>query len=605
MTTATKRSRKKQHKPDRKRPATSAAGALARAVFSENGESDRAFPEWQQHLRRRKQPRSLSELAKCTRSPLLWCLPSEVAGSDALPAIETLAQLSAPESKKQHQRLLQTAAEYVGGWLDHVHTREPSGAFALEGVALAHALPALAAVVEGPNWKRAVAALVDLSRESTLSSAEDPWTTQLFGGELPLSLAYQLPELPVCADLGRAAVKFLSESVDQLLDGMGVPEAPHLKWLRPLLACWIRCVLLVDRCPDLKLKKGAREQLDWMIRQSLRLCRADGQQAFSPPSRAEPGRFSDVVRAALRWSGDATDKALAKLVLEGTDVPERRLPEDPAYHSEWAAIGVLQPEWSPLEPRLVTTFANTENRIEFSTGKQILFSGDWLPQVTINGRTPEFKSEWDVLCWFSDDDVDFLEIEIELSGGWTLQRQFLLARQDYFLYAADALAGPKAADLTYRLEAPGWGDVAYHPEEETQDGMLVGRRPLALVMPLALPEWRTDTRFGKLRPAGANLELTVAHRGRAMYAPLFVDVHRRRMRKAATWRQLTVAEERQIVPRDVATGYRVQVGPEQWLFYRSLRSPANRSVLGQNLSSEFLCGRVLADGDVESLVEIE
>ena len=76
------------------------------------------------------------------------------------------------------------------------------------------------------------------------------------------------------------------------------------------------------------------------------------------------------------------------------------------------------------------------------------------------------------------------------------------------------------------------------------------------------------------------------------------------MRTTATWRQLTVAEDLEIIPRDQAVGYRVQVGIEQWLFYRSLVPTTCRSLLGQHLGCEFLCARFLHDGTAEPLVEI-
>ena len=90
-----------------------------------------------------------------------------------------------------------------------------------------------------------------------------------------------------------------------------------------------------------------------------------------------------------------------------------------------------------------------------------------------------------------------------------------------------------------------------------------------------------------------------------MFAPLFVDLSRKRLDKPLTWRQLTVGQLREIVPADVAVGYRVQVGKTQWLMYRSLAPAAIRTVLGQNLMHEFLVGRFHADGHVETLLEIE
>jgi hypothetical protein len=55
----------------------------------------------------------------------------------------------------------------------------------------------------------------------------------------------------------------------------------------------------------------------------------------------------------------------------------------------------------------------------------------------------------------------------------------------------------------------------------------------------------------------------------------------------------------------LAVGYRVQVGGQQWLFYRSLGPRGNRTLLGHNLVTEFLAARFNRDGVAESLLEIE
>jgi hypothetical protein len=72
-----------------------------------------------------------------------------------------------------------------------------------------------------------------------------------------------------------------------------------------------------------------------------------------------------------------------------------------------------------------------------------------------------------------------------------------------------------------------------------------------------------------------------------------------------TWRRLTVAENREVMPADQAAGYRVQVGDDQWIVYRSLDGPANRTLLGQNLVSEFYLARFLEDGSVEKILELQ
>jgi hypothetical protein len=43
---------------------------------------------------------------------------------------------------------------------------------------------------------------------------------------------------------------------------------------------------------------------------------------------------------------------------------------------------------------------------------------------------------------------------------------------------------------------------------------------------------------------------------------------------------------------------------DQWLFYRSLTRPANRTLLGQNLSNEFFAARFDRDGEAEELIGV-
>ena len=99
--------------------------------------------------------------------------------------------------------------------------------------------------------------------------------------------------------------------------------------------------------------------------------------------------------------------------------------------------------------------------------------------------------------------------------------------------------------------------------------------------------------------------LTQESNAAALYCPLLLDLKPRRSKHNRTWRQLTVAESLEIVPRDLAVGFRAQSGRDQWLFYRSLGRPGNRSVLGYNVAGEFAAGRFLANGKMKPWIEIE
>jgi hypothetical protein len=125
-----------------------------------------------------------------------------------------------------------------------------------------------------------------------------------------------------------------------------------------------------------------------------------------------------------------------------------------------------------------------------------------------------------------------------------------------------------------------------------------------------LPEWRLDQKFGELTRAPNSdrqaLQWDYQTSGQNLASPLFIDLQRGRLTKQCTWRQLTVAQSLEIQPAEVAVGYRVQCAKKQWLIYQSLAPKANRTLLGHNLSTEFLVGRFLAElGEVEELLEIE
>jgi hypothetical protein len=135
---------------------------------------------------------------------------------------------------------------------------------------------------------------------------------------------------------------------------------------------------------------------------------------------------------------------------------------------------------------------------------------------------------------------------------------------------------------------------------------LIALEPRAQLLPLALAEWKAERGTGALQTIDRSLELRQSGIGPCLFAPLLVDFKTKRFDKPLTWRQLTVADQRQIVSPGEAVGYRIQIGNRQWLVYRSLRDLRNRSVLGQNVNREFLLARFDGkSGDAETLLEVE
>jgi hypothetical protein len=245
--------------------------------------------------------------------------------------------------------------------------------------------------------------------------------------------------------------------------------------------------------------------------------------------------------------------------------------------------------------------------MELEANERVLWSGNWDFEVRRDGTPLKPISEWVEVCWISDDSGDYLELEVDLEKDVRLQRAVFLAKEDRFVYLADTILDDSAVESTwdYRGLIPTLDRTIFEPARESNEGFLKHDRPAALVLPLALCEWRDDPgRPGFLRDTPQGLAFGRTVRGTSIVVPLFFDLEVKRMHKPFTWRHLTVAESLEIQPEDRALGWRVRVGDEQWLIYRSISNSGNRTVLGHNSSSEFLIARFDETGEVEPLVEI-
>jgi hypothetical protein len=262
--------------------------------------------------------------------------------------------------------------------------------------------------------------------------------------------------------------------------------------------------------------------------------------------------------------------------------------------------------------RVLFDFTLPLHRLEIAAGDRLVVDGEWDFQATVDGAAVAPESPWTVSCHESDDDATFLEVTAPLPGGLQAERVVVLLPAAGVVLLADAVtdAGARlAADrrpqhllLRSRLTTAGGGAL---PEDETREVILQAGRRHWRLLPLALPEWRCAPAPGTLECAGDVVEQRVEAHGGRVVAPLWIDADPRRVRRPLTWRQLTVADSRRNLGRHEAVGFRVQVGQEQWLVYRALDTPRNRTVLGCNVACEFLIGRIKASGEVARTLEIE
>lgn len=551
----------------------------------------------------RRRPLTLSRLFPDSRvHPLAW-VGEPLKPATPADGLGPLLQIKRFPRAKDSQDWL----EMTRRWLESIAEPNHGALQAMECLAWAHALPRLATRLPRDAWRDLFASLWHLAEDASrvsLSTSEQPdavVSQQQLAGELPLTLAYWFPRSEACRALAAAACAVLSEGLLELLDGEGLPHARYAANWRALLACWTRCIALDRRLPGSGLTKDARLQFEWLVRQTMRWRRADGSLMLDDMTR--PSLPTDeLLAAALTQGGDRIDRELWKCS-RGRMKPARSryLLPLPGEHSEWGELAVLRSSWSRNASYLAATFTGGRLRTELGSGRALFWSGLEMPAIRVNDQLLAADSEWHELCWSSDDDMDYLELELELQDGWLVQRQMLLVRDDRVLLTADAVVGPQSGKIDYQRQLPLLDETHLVTEPETVEVHLRRKHRQCCAMPLALCEWRGQTHSGRFDDG----KLHQWTAGRTLYAPLWIDLDPKRRRRPRTWRQLTVGFRLRPVARDAAVAYRVQIGDQQWVVYRSLAAPEPRTFLGQHVSSEFVVGRFTEDGEMDNLVEVE
>ena len=536
-------------------------------------------------------------------SPLAWAVPHSVLNGDTLPTIKRwYRSIGAQRKLKSTAREVMTATGTLtlgaGGQL------RTDAESALLAIAAAQAMGAIAAKSDQGQWHQTLDHLLDMSVSPRSDWELSPWGYQLVSVELPMTLAFMLPEIETMEQTGQEAAIRMNNSLSAMLDLDGWPFADHLPVLAPLAASWTRC-LKMARKAGFPSDPAVNEQVQLLVPQIFRLMRNDGSLMLSNHQDSPiEGEFENQLLSLMK--GKRRDRKFAQVCRQKkpktADVLAIDLPESSL--SEWASSGVYQSQWRRRSPKLAIDYSNQQCRIE--VGRDLpLLGGQTMPEIRFGDQLLEPVSDFEAVCDEQNDDLDFLELEIELSRGVQLQRQFILSRNDDFLIVADAVLATEAGEFDYRCKWPLAPGVSGMQETETRELYLTAGKIQSLVLPLALPEWRVARHNGQLDFDDDGLELRQNSSGRALYAPLVFDLSPKRSKRPRTWRPLTVAEQLKIVPSDVASAFRIQLDKQQWILYRSLGEKGNRTFMGENFNGELFLGSFDTNGQVKPLLQIE
>ncbi len=472
-------------------------------------------------------------------------------------------------------------------------------------------------------WRTALTGVCNVLAIATSGRDGDPAIEAddelLLHGELPWQASLLFRDVKGAAKIRRAARKLIRCELEDRTDGDGTPHALLLPRLGYWLTSLIRCGQWADRFREELWDDDSSIRFNDLMQYAFRLYRPSGELALSNGFAADPQplfqaasqlpgsdfKLSDVALLSLPGAKSSRNGKKAKPSKAYKRI-SNRLKWDPSSQSDWADLACLRSNWQRESDSLVAEFHENLPQIDMAVLGRSLFRGTWDLQLSLDGEAIGFEPRWEAICWNSDEDGDYLEMQHLLPDGGRVERQIWLSRTSHFAVLADSMSGLAEGTLEYTARLPLADGLSVQSDSLTRECSVKTGPVLTRIYPLFLPQDRVYSTPGGCGSYEDALVLKHAGAGGGLYVPLVLDWHPGRRRKSCQWRQLTVTEDGRILSGDAAAGFRVQVGPLHLFAYRKLRSTEHpHSVLGYQTTDETVIGDFDRDGDVSPLLLVE
>ncbi len=500
-------------------------------------------------------------------------------------------------------------------WLGKIN-ESPSAALAT--IALAWQIAEHAGEFRGEWRSKWILAALETTQSTKLDEEACMLTRLAIDCELPLLMTV------ATSNLDRTSLTKASQAMDNLAEYFECASEDSSAWicygatyLRANLGSILRCRVLADAIGFRGWYAPQQKAIAELLIHASRWARPDGTQLLAADSAAPKAQ---AVWDALASQTRNPKKLSAVMILSGLakgkrsdakeSVPATKLPALTQY-SEGAASVVAQSDWRNKGCRIAAEYSKAKMCIEAlgPKGKTVL-AGEWTVDFRIEGKQQSQTGDWQEVCWFSDEDVDYLELETQFGNGVRVQRQFALLRAERLLYLSDSVLAEKECDLSLESRIPMGSASEFAPAEKTTEGFIESDAGRSLLLPLFLPEWRRQVSISSSRDSftsvGSSLLTKVRQTSKRVYNPILISLCSSHAKQAFTWRHLTVADELRIVRPEEAQAFRVQFGTDQLFVYRNLDKAVRRTALGFHTFDDFFIGRFDAeDGEMDTIVQVE
>lgn len=475
-------------------------------------------------------------------------------------------------------------------------------------------------------WRSALTGALALSAEASAVPDDAPADRRIvIAGELPYLAGLLFAGIKGSAKVGRSGAKLLAKELLDATDTDGTPQAELLERLPLWMAGLSRVRQWAAAFKSPLWNDEAEERFDLLLQAVAPLCRADGTLALSNgfATNAAPILSAGATAAGIRRkshpmrllralpfqqtrkTGKKKKRPGKRSSKRGPGPVARKISGPrPGGQSDWAQLACLRTDWSPQADVLVVAHHGELPQIDLAVAGVPILSGDWGLELSVSDKPVDVTGDWECTCWFSDKDVDFIELHRESNSGVVVDRQLLLSRKQQFALFADCLSGNIEGPIAYRSELPVLPETSIDADTDTRELVCTHGGTAFRCYPLSLPCDRVHSAPGRFEESAGRIALSQKAVDGLM-APVLIDWSPARD-ETAEWRRLTVAADGRSVSPAAAAGYRLRVGDLHLVAYRSLDGADEaRSLLGLHTQHETVIGRFTPKGEIDALLIVE
>ncbi|MEO1994238.1 MAG: hypothetical protein ABGZ17_03085, partial [Planctomycetaceae bacterium] len=431
----------------------------------------------------------------------------------------------------------------------------------------------------------------------------------LFAGELPWRLGVFFRNVSGSKTLMHHGRSELRRQLLEFTDTDGTPCAALLGRLPHWLACLIRSTQTSVQTQETLWNNESSDRFRYLIAIVSTLTTADGKLAFSEREQHAIDLMIHGIQLADFERKSAPARLLRRLVRHQKDTSRGRKrirsAQVPSVQSDWGRVAILRSHWAIDADQVTVTHHETHPKLHLACLGQTVISGAWELQLQVQGQTVRGNQDWSCVCWNSDSDMDYLELQATLADDIRVDRQILLSRKQHFLILADSVTGPTDSRLKYTSRLPLSGEAECTPDTDTRECVLKTTGCRVRAFPLALQQDRLYSVDGGLAANSGRLEMTQTGQG-GLYAPLVLNWAPDQRTALTTWRPLTVTQNRKILAAADSAAFRLQVAKHQWLLYRRIQdSQQLQTVLGLHTGNETVIAEIGRQGQIKPLLLVE